>query len=150
MAADIYADGVEARRADAVRPGERAPYKDAGAQIFIWIAWCLLFAFWTFSMIIDVGIFRALAQGGPGSIRGGVGPGGAGFFLMTVLGAIVLGIAIAYGAARWATRDRRSDAMTEASTAALYNAIERAGGDDEVARSPESRRPDQRDSYRPA
>jgi hypothetical protein len=150
MASDTYADNADLGRAEAVRPGERAPYRDAGAQIFLWIAWVLAFALWVGSLIIDVGIVRDIAQGGPGALMGGVDAGGGGFFVITVLGVIVLGIAIAYGAARWATRDRRADPMTEASTAALYNSIERAGGDDQVTRSPEDRRPRDRESYRPA
>lgn len=132
----------------AVRPGERAAYRDAGAHIFIWIAWALAFAFWVFSMGIDWGILRDIAQGGPGSILGGVDAGGAQFFLLTVLGVIVLGIAIAYGAARWATRDRRMDPVTEASTAALYDSIERGGRGGEAASA--VRRPADGETYRPA
>lgn len=126
------------RDAEALRPGERLPYSDVGAQIFLWIIWVAAFAFWAFFMMADLGIMRDVMAGGPGTVMGGVDLGGGGFVMMSVVGVVVLGIAIAYGAARWATRDRSKDPLTEASTAALYNSIER-GGD----------HPD-RDSYRPA
>lgn len=148
MAVRTQTGDVPASGAAAMRPGERAPYRDRGAQIFIWIAWALAFAFWVFSMGIDVGIIHDIAQGGPGSFLGGVDAGGAQFFLLTVLGVIALGIAIAYGAARWATRDRRMDPVTEASTAALYDSIEigRRGGGSSSA----PRRPSGRETYRSA
>lgn len=120
---DYAADGAR------VRPGERLPYRDVGAQIFLWIAWVLAFAFWAFFMMVDWGIVRDVMAGGPGTVLGGVDFGGGGFVMMSVVGVIVLGVAIAYGAARWATRDRSKDAMTEASTAALYDSIERGGQD---------------------
>ena len=68
---------------------------------------------------------------------------------MEVVGVVALGAAIGWGALRWATRDKRLDPITEASTAALYDGVARNGGDDRVSRSPEARRGDERDSYRP-
>ncbi|MDB5475862.1 MAG: hypothetical protein JWP49_1373 [Phenylobacterium sp.] len=130
---------------------ERAGVRDIGAQIFLWLAWSLAFGFWALTMSTFFGILSALGSGAPGGIEGGVDAGGAGFFLIDVVGGmIVLGAALAYGMARWATRDKRLDPVTEASTAALYDAIERGGGEDMTSRSPDARRPQERDAYRPA
>ncbi|MDB5495850.1 MAG: hypothetical protein JWP86_3187 [Phenylobacterium sp.] len=151
MATQIYTDGAasyDARTTDG--EAARDSYRSAGEQIFLWVAWTLAFAFWAFSMSTAVGILDAIAARPPGGLEGGVDPGGGGVFLMSVVAVVLLGIAIAYGAARWATRDKRLDPVTEASTAALYDAVDRSGGDDMISRSPEARRPDERDSYRPA
>ena len=130
---------------------ERGGYRDLGAQIFLWMAWTLAFAFWALTMSSFIGILKALGSGAPGGIQGGADAGGAGFMLMDVVGGLVgLGLLIAWGMARSASRDKRLDASTEASTAALYDHIERRGGDDMIDRSPEARRPHERDSYRPA
>jgi hypothetical protein len=130
---------------------ERAGGRDVGPQIFLWLAWALAFGFWALTMSTFFGILSALAAGSPGGLEGGVDAGGAGFFLIDVVaGVIGLGIALAYGMARWATRDKRLDPVTEASTAALYDAVERGGGEDMTSRSPEARRPRERDAYRPA
>src|SRR5512146_3242705 len=100
MATQPYAD---ATTADDAREDASAGYPDVGAQIFLWIAWTLAFAPRPFFMSIDVGIL-----------------------VFTVLGVVALGGALLFGATRWATRDRSRDAMTEASTAALYDSMERA------------------------
>ena len=116
-----------------------------------WTSWTLAFAFWALTMSSFIGILKALGSGAPGGIQGGADAGGAGFMLMDVVGGLVgLGLLIAWGMARSASRDKRLDASTEASTAALYDHIERRGGDDMIDRSPEARRPHERDSYRPA
>jgi hypothetical protein len=140
--------GYEARRDG--ETVERAGHHHAGEQIFLWLAWTLAFAFWALTMSTFFGILRALSSGVPGGIQGGVDAGGAGFFLIDVVGGvIVLGVALAWGMARWATRDKRLDPITEASTAALYDRIERGGGEDMTSRSPDARRPEERDAYRP-
>ena len=83
------------------------------------------------------------------STSGGVG--GVSWLMITFVGGlIVLGGALAYGAYRYATRDKSLDPVTEAATHALYDITEAAGGDDEVTRSPEARRPQDRDSLRVA
>lgn len=131
MPTDTYSDANarsaygEAYRDESYSETDRRSYRDVGAQIFLWLAWAVAFAFWVFSMSIDAGILRALAQGGHDTLAGGLDSSGALFFLIGVLGFIVLGIAIAYGAARWATRDKRLDPTTEAATAELYDEVER-------------------------
>ena len=121
----------------------------AGVQVFLWIGWAAIFAFWAFTMTTFFGILRAVGEAGPTGLQGGIDAGGAGWFLMDVAGVVILGLALAWGMARWSMRDRRLDPVTEASTAALYDMVEAAGGDDEISRSPEARALMERDSYRP-
>ncbi|HEX3700678.1 MAG TPA: hypothetical protein VHV27_08400 [Phenylobacterium sp.] len=113
-----YAVDADPRAAERVEA--RRTYRDVGAQIFVWVAWSLAFAFWAFTMSSFFGILQAIASNPPGGLMGGVDSGGANLILW-VLGLIVLGLVIAYGAARWATRDRALDPVTEASTARLYD-----------------------------
>ncbi|MFC3069513.1 hypothetical protein [Phenylobacterium soli] len=123
---------------------------DVGGRIFLWIAWAAAFGFWALTMSSFFGILGAISHpAGQGPV-GDVDAGGVGWLLMEVVGVVVLAAGMAWGAMRWATRDKRLDATTEASTAALYDSVERAGGDDMVSRSPNARRPEERDSYRPA
>jgi hypothetical protein len=122
-----------------------------GPTIFVWIAWALAAAFWALTMTTAAGILQATGNGaGPGPTGGAVDAGGAGWGLINVVGVTILGLAIAYGAYRYATRDRKKDPMTEASTAALYDEIESGADDGMSDRSPEANRPDERASYRPA
>jgi hypothetical protein len=102
-----------------------------GGQVFLWVAWALAAAFWaavgtTAINILQAGDNPALTLGG-GEAEGG----GLQWSLMTVIGVVILGAAIAFGAWRYATRDRRKDPMTERATRAEYDAIEAAGGDDD-------------------
>lgn len=46
------------------------------------------------------------------------------WFVVVAIGALILGLAIAYGLIRYTRRDRRKDAVTEASTKALYDSID--------------------------
>jgi len=138
-----------AYRASGAYDVETTRYRDPGGTAFLWIGWALAFAFWAFTMSSFFGIISALNSGAPGGLKGGFDAGGAGWFLMEVVGVVALGAAIGWGALRWATRDKRLDPITEASTAALYDGVARNGGDDRVSRSPEARRGDERDSYRP-
>lgn len=149
MASDTYSDGATTYSGEA-RAGrsERGGY--GGGRIFLWIAWAAAFAFWALTMSSFFGILSAINRTGPQGLEGGVDAGGAGLLMISVVGVVILGAGIAWGAARWATRDKRLDPVTEASTAALYDSVERAGGDDLVSRSPEARRPEDRDSFRPA
>jgi len=125
----------------------RSSYRDVGAQIFLWLAWAVAFAFWVFSMTIDAGIVRALAQGGHNTLAGGLDSSGSLYFLIGVFGFFVLGVAIAYGAARWATRDKRLDPTTEAATAQIYDELERGIP---PHGAPGGRRRDEGDAHRPA
>jgi hypothetical protein len=126
MATDTYSDGTttyEMRTLE--RDRAETGYRSVGEQIFLWVAWTAAFAFWAFSMSTFFGILDAIAASPPGGLMGGMDAGGAGFLLMTVVGVAALGLIIAYGAVRWATRDKSLDPVTEASTAALYDAEER-------------------------
>ena len=91
-----------------------------GEQIFLWVAWVAAFGFWAFSMQTAFGIMDAIFTT-PATVMGAVDLGGIEFALMSIVGVLVLGIAIAYGAARYATRDRSLDPVTEAATAKLYD-----------------------------
>jgi hypothetical protein len=122
-----------------------------GVTTFLWMAWAAVAVFWGFSLTTGIGIISALghpANSGPGP--GEADAGGVSWALMTVVGVAILGAALAYGAYRYATRDRSKDPMTEASTAALYDIVEAQGGEDMTTRSPEAREPIERDAYRAA
>lgn len=118
-----------------------------GGQIFLWVAWALAAAFWAFTLATGIGILNAA---GPAAAPGPdeVGAGGLGWGLINIVGAVVLGLALAYGVFRYFTRDKRRDPMTEAATRAEYDMVEAAGGDDVVERSPESHSPYERDAAR--
>jgi hypothetical protein len=113
-------DGSSSDSIAEVRDASRRPYADVGANVFLWIAWAIAFAFWAFSMQTTVGILEDIATT-PASVMGAVDLGGIGFAIMTIGAVIVLGAAIAWGAERWATRDRSLDPVTEAATARLYD-----------------------------
>ncbi|RAK60954.1 hypothetical protein DJ021_14615 [Phenylobacterium hankyongense] len=144
-----YDEHASIRRESRAEASPRTDIAPIGPGLrFLFVAWFVAAAFWVASMVIDVGILEAAMKQAP--VGGGVDAGGLGFLLMDVIGVLVLGVAIAYGLARYATRDRREDAVTEASTAALYDQIEREGGEDLTARSPDAQTPEQRDAYRAA
>ncbi|MGA0604756.1 hypothetical protein ACO2Q0_02045 [Phenylobacterium sp. VNQ135] len=120
-----------------------------GGKIFLWVAWALAAAFWAFTLTAGVGILNSMGSAnGPGP--GEVDAGGVGWGLMNVVGVVVLGLALAYGAYRYFSRDKRTDALTEAATRAEYDMVEAAGGDDDISRSPDARRPLDRDAARAA
>jgi hypothetical protein len=126
-------------------------YRTPGGMFFVWISWALAAAFWGVTLTTAIGIMQATGDGtGQGPTPGAVDAGGAGWGLMNFIGVAILGLALAYGAYRYATRDRRIDPVTEASTAALYDSIETGQDDGMVDRSPEARTPEERASYRPA
>jgi hypothetical protein len=107
--------------ADAVAT-ERAPYRDVGATVFLWVAWALAFAFWALFMSSFFGILHDIAAAGPGSLMGGVDMGGGAYAVIDVIGGIViLGLVLVYGLARYATRDKAMDPITEAATRDLYD-----------------------------
>ena len=122
-----------------------------GGKIFLWLAWAAAAIFWGVMLTTGAGILQA--AGNPSLARGDAqaDAGGISWMLITVIGGlVVLGLAIAWGSLRWATRDKGQDAMTEAATHAEYDLIEAHGGDDEITRSPEARQPEERDAYRAA
>jgi len=121
MPATIYEDR-SAADADARRE------RSLGEHVFIWIAWALAAAFWGATMTSFFGILRAAGQPSPAPM-GAADAGGISWAIIDVAGGVVvLGLALAYGAYRYATRDRRMDPVTEAATARLYDAEERADG----------------------
>jgi hypothetical protein len=121
--------------------------RDVGATVFLWLAWAVAAFFWVGALTTAVSIMGA--EPGAVAAEGGADAGGIGWGLINFVGGlIVLGLAIAYGSYRYASRDKRRDPMTEASTAALYDTIESQGGEDMTTRSPEARKPAERDAYR--
>jgi hypothetical protein len=134
-------------RAEARVQSDYVPHH-LGSTLFLWIAWALAAAFWAATFTTAMGILQAVTSPTAGP-AGGVDAGGIGFAMMDVIGGmVILGLALAYGMYRYTTRDKRMDPVTEASTAALYNNIERRGGDDESTLSPEAHTPAERDAYR--
>jgi hypothetical protein len=130
---------------------DRAARRTTGSTIFVWIAWALAAAFWVASLTTGIGILQATGDGTGQALNAGeVDAGGAGWGLMNFVGVAILGLALAYGAYRYATRNRRNDPVTEASTAALYDSIESGEDDGLTDRSPDARTPEERASYRPA
>ncbi|HEY8614730.1 hypothetical protein [Phenylobacterium sp.] len=146
-----YSDQTEtpsysAVRVDVVEHRQR----DVGATVFVWLAIALALAFWAANLTALFGILGALGHpAADGLDAGEADVGGLGWMTINFVGGLlILGGALAYGAYRYASRDKRLDPMTEASTAALYDNIERQGGDDTSSRSPEDRSPMERDAYR--
>jgi hypothetical protein len=137
---DTYGGGVDTRG------------RDVGATIFTWVAWAAAAMFWGFTMTTAWGIVSAMgnpAANGPSPGEADVG--GIGWMTINFIGGmVVLGGALAYGAYRYASRDRALDPVTEAATHALYDTVERQGGEDLTTRSPEARAPMERDAYRTA
>jgi hypothetical protein len=128
-------------------------YEDTGSGVagkaFLWVAWAAAALFWGFMLTTGVGILKA--GNNPALHAGGAAAdaGGLGFLLMDVIGGLfILGLAIAWGAWRWASRDKSMDPMTEAATAATYDMVDAAGGDDDIHRGPGKRKPMERDAYR--
>ena len=122
-----------------------------GGKIFIWAAWALAALFWGFILTTAYNILRAGDNPAIGAPGGAADAGGIGFLLMDVIGGVfVLGLAIAWGMSRWASRDKSKDPMTEAATHRIYDMAEAAGGDDDIHRGPGARRPEERDAARGA
>lgn len=121
-----------------------------GAQIFLWIAMAIAAAFWGLTSTTAFGILGSIGPAGaPGP--GEIDAGGVGWVLINFVGGVlILGGALAYGVYRWASRDRRKDALTEAATHAEYDMVEAAGGDDVIGRSPSVHEPMERDAARAA
>jgi hypothetical protein len=121
--------------------------RDLGATFFVWLAWAAAAFFWGMTLTTAAQIMGTPAPSqslGPGEADAG----GVGWGLMNFVGVIILGLAIAYGGFRYMTRDKRKDGVTEAATAALYDRVERSGGDDDVSLSPEAHRTEDRAAFR--
>ena len=118
--------------------GDRASARErsVGEHIFIWVAWALAAAFWGASLTTMVEIFRAAGQPGPAVSAPGV-PGGLAYLVLVVVAFLVMAFALAWAEFRAASAAGRRG---EGATAALYNTIERQGGEDQTARSPDGRR----------
>lgn len=115
----------------------RREERSVGEHIFIWIAWALAAAFWGGSLTTMVEIFRAAGRPLPAIDAPGA-PGGSAYLILVVAAFLILALAMAYASIRSATS--RSDAVGEAATAALYNSIERQGGEERASRSADRRR----------
>jgi hypothetical protein len=160
MAATPYSEFNGAPRARAVTYEEAAAYEESsssyestaggvGGQIFLWLAWAAAAIFWGVMLTTAAGILGAADSPAVARPGGGADAGGISWFLINVVGGtVVLGLAIAWGAYRYATRNKANDPMTEAATRAEYDMVEAAGGDDDIHRSPQARRPEERDAYR--
>ncbi len=128
-------------------------YEDTGSGLagkaFLWIAWALAAVFWGFLLTTGVGILQATRAPSLARPVGGADIGGLGFFAMDVMGGlVVLGLAIAFGMWRYSSRDKSMDPVTEAATAATYEMVDAAGGDDDIHRGPGKHGTRQRDAYR--
>lgn len=152
MATGTYSGGASIYDRSYERHAETtvAPYRDVAGTAFLWIAWVIAFAFWAFAMSTFLGILRAIAVGGPGTIRDGVDRGGPGYLLSAVVaGGIILSVALVWGLARWATRDRRPGAV-QATSAAACDETEGARDDGVVSRPPGAHPTGEGEGYRPA
>lgn len=147
-----YVAGVDAPIRDDtyVHTEETTTYRRPGEQAVIWILWALAFAFWAFSFSSAIGIFHEVFQPAAEQVPGGPGGGELGLILLAGVAFFLFAVGLIWASIRAAGRDKGLDATTEASTRALYDTVERAGGDDMVTRSPGARKPFERDSYRPA
>jgi hypothetical protein len=117
-----------------------APERSVGEHIFIWIAWALAAAFWGATLTTMVQIFRSVGQATPGAGAPGA-PGGTAYLAMVIVAFLVMAGALAY--AEFRSAGSRAGGRREAATAALYNSVERQGGEDMTARSPRRRNSEQ-------
>jgi hypothetical protein len=130
--------------------GAYVAHESVGGMVFLWLAWALAAAFWAFTFTTALGIMEAVSHPVTTTGAGGADAGGVQFALIDVVGGVVvLGLAIAYGLYRYSTRDKMMDPVTEVTTKALYDRIER-DGDDESSLSPEAHKPEERTAYRDA
>jgi hypothetical protein len=122
---------------------DAAPERSVGEHIFIWIAWALAAAFWGATLTTMVQIFRTVGQTTPGAGAPGApgAPGGTAYLVMVIVAFLVMAGALAY--AEFRSAGSRAGGRREAATAALYNSIERQGGEDMTARSPRRRNSEQ-------
>lgn len=124
------------RGADQARADEAPRDRSVGEHIFIWIAWALAAAFWGASLTSMAGILRA-AGASPSTISAPGLPGGSAYLVLVVAAFVGMAGALAYASVRSASRSTRPG---EAATAALYDTIERQGGEDMTSQSPDAAR----------
>jgi hypothetical protein len=137
-------------RGDHTTPASQRDRGGVFSLAFLFLGWAVLAGFWAAGLTAFSGIIGSLGHpAAQGPSAGSADAGGIGWLLINFVGGIlVLGGAIAFGAWRYANRDRRLDGMTEAATHAEYDLVEAGNGDDVVSRSPEAHRPEERDIYR--
>ena len=111
--------------------------RSVGEHIFIWIAWAVAAAFWGATLTTMVEIFRAAGRALPAVAATGA-PGGSAYLILVVTAFLALALAMAYASIRSATS--RSGAVGEAATAALYDSVERQGGEEMSGRFVDRRR----------
>ena len=110
--------------------------RSVGEHIFIWIAWAAAAAFWGGTVTTMVEIFRTVGQPLPTVAALGA-PAGSAYLILVVTAFLALALAMAYASIRSATG---SGAVGEAATAALYDSVERQGGEEMSGRSVDRRR----------
>jgi hypothetical protein len=117
---------------------ERGSYGSGPARIVLWLFLLAALGFFApFAWVVDMGILSAANTPAPNAPP--VDGGGVGWLLQTVVGVVLLGLALA-GAAAWtATRNRAKDPITEAATAKIYDAPDRRTADDDPDRAPGDR-----------
>ncbi|HKR88767.1 MAG TPA: hypothetical protein VJS38_11395 [Phenylobacterium sp.] len=119
------------------RPAARE--RSLGEHIFIWIAWALAAAFWGATLTTMVEIFRTAAQPGPAVAAAPGAPGGSAYLVFVIVAFLVMAVALAWAEIRAASG---SGGRGERATAALYNSIERQGGEELTAHASDRRRAD--------
>lgn len=112
--------------------------RSVGEHIFIWIAWAVAAAFWGASLTTMVEIFRTAGQALPTVAVAGA-PGGSAYLILVVTAFLALALAMAYASIRSAASSGR---VGEAATAALYDSVERQGGEEAPDRFGARRRQD--------
>jgi hypothetical protein len=148
MATTTYIDQSTPYAATRPRSGGYVAHESVGGMIFLWLAWALAAAFWAGTFTTVLGIMAAVSRPTAATAAGGADAGGVQFALMDVVGGVViLGLALAYGLYRYSTRDRMMDPVTEVTTKALYDRIER-DGDDESSLSPDAHTAQERTAYK--
>jgi len=123
-----YADEAHLTESEAAGPQTKHEHVGPGLA-FLWVAWAVTAAwFFPFALRTSVGILEA--TGRTDAMPGGaVDAGGMSLVMLEVVGVVILGLALAYGAFRYATRNRALDPIGEAATKAQYDAPHAMGAD---------------------
>jgi hypothetical protein len=123
------------------RAGPDAPRERSfGEHIVIWIGWALAAAFWGAVLTTGIEILRAVSVPTQ-TIRPPGAPGGMGYLALVVAAFVIVALALLYAELRTLRRGRL-DSLGDAHAAALYDRIERQGGDDMTSRPPARERPE--------
>jgi hypothetical protein len=126
----------ETRAGAAGRESEAPSGRNLGEHVFIWVAWALAAAFWGATLTTLVGILRAAAATRTTVSMLGAS-GGSAYLALVVTAFALMALALAYGSLRSASRSTRPG---EFGAAALYDAMERQGGEDFANQNPDARR----------